>query len=47
MAPKKAQDATTDEKVKALCVLMATAEEFKPDFDAAASVLDIAQPRNV
>lgn len=47
MPPRKDEDAAASEAIKTLCILMATATEFSPDFDAAAAEIGIAQPRNV
>lgn len=47
MPPKKDSDDDMKEKLKTMCLMMVTAKEFEPDFDALATLLGIAQPRNV
>lgn len=47
MPPKKDQDAATAESLRILCVLLETAKEFDPDFDAVAEEIGMAQARNV
>ena len=46
MAPKKEGDQSSTD-MEALCVLMATATEFNPDYNAVATALGVSHAKNV
>jgi len=45
--PKKDTEAAAGEGLRALCVLMASSDEFNPDYNTVAAALGIAQAKNV